>query len=290
MCASVSLVIFGGSSVPPLSFPTDGDMLDFLVQTGDISKPDGLLATWFHRANSKEDMNHALAGDAMILEADVTLEGYGTPNVKPIPIMAHPPNVYSDNTLDQWLDAVLASRKAMKLDFKSLDSVDFSLDVLLTKNNTVGINRPVWLNADILRGPNTPNFVKILTLIQEKFPDVTLSPGWMVKHVHRLIRRQCFVKSAITHENDLCLQVTFPIYTVLARSGWQHISWLLSQSSRFSLTLWQDSIHPNISDLLFIRDNSHPDKVYYDIYEPTLSAFKEAGGIKILMASSSTEL
>lgn len=62
MCASVSLVMFGGSSVPPLSFPTDGDMLDFLVQTGDISKPDGLLATWFHRANSKEDMNHALAG------------------------------------------------------------------------------------------------------------------------------------------------------------------------------------------------------------------------------------
>lgn len=53
-------------------------------------------------------------GDAMILESDVTLEGYGTPNVKPIPIMAHPPNVYSDNTLDQWLDAVLASPKGEK--------------------------------------------------------------------------------------------------------------------------------------------------------------------------------
>lgn len=35
-------------------------MLDFLVQSGDISKPDGLLATWFHRANSKEEMNKAL--------------------------------------------------------------------------------------------------------------------------------------------------------------------------------------------------------------------------------------
>lgn len=53
-------------------------------------------------------------GDAMILESDVTLEGYGTPNVKPIPIMAHPPDVYSDNTLDQWLDAVLASPKGEK--------------------------------------------------------------------------------------------------------------------------------------------------------------------------------
>lgn len=47
----------------------------------------------------------------MILEADVTLEGYGTPNEKPIPIMAHPPHIYSDNTLDEWLDAVLASKK-----------------------------------------------------------------------------------------------------------------------------------------------------------------------------------
>lgn len=53
-------------------------------------------------------------GDAMILESDVTLEGYGTPNVKPIPVMAHPPNIYSDNTLDQWLDAVLASPKGEK--------------------------------------------------------------------------------------------------------------------------------------------------------------------------------
>lgn len=59
MCASVSQFIFTDTSVP---FPTDGDMLDFLVQTGDISKPDGLLATWFHRANSKEAMNQALAG------------------------------------------------------------------------------------------------------------------------------------------------------------------------------------------------------------------------------------
>ncbi|CAG12352.1 unnamed protein product, partial [Tetraodon nigroviridis] len=57
--------------------------------------------------------------DAMILESDVTLEGYGTPNVKPIPIMAHPPNVYSDNTLDQWLDAVLASPKGDVSDLHS---------------------------------------------------------------------------------------------------------------------------------------------------------------------------
>lgn len=46
---------------------------------------------------------------------------------------------------------------------------------------------------------------------------------------------------------------------------------------RYSLTLWQDNqTHPNVSDLLFIRDNTHISQVYYDIYEPTLSEFKEA--------------
>lgn len=47
----------------------------------------------------------------MILEADVNLHGKGTAEEKPIPIMAHPPNIYSDNTLDEWLDVVLASQK-----------------------------------------------------------------------------------------------------------------------------------------------------------------------------------
>ncbi|XP_037643957.1 protein FAM151A isoform X1 [Sebastes umbrosus] len=273
-----------GSSAPRPSFSTDGDMLDFLVQSGDISEPDGLLATWFHRANSKEEMNTALASGVMILEADITLEGYGTPSEKPIPIMAHPPAIYSNNTLDQWLDAVLASRKGMKLDFKSLRSVGLSLDLLTQKNSSRGINRPVWVNADILRGPNAPAFLplvngtRFLQLIQEKFPDVTLSPGWKVAYAPPFFIEtytRAMVEEMYDMIKDVPQKVTFPVHVMLVRSGWQHISWLLSQSPRFSLTLWQGSIHPNISDLLFVRENSHPARVYYDIYEPTLSAFKE---------------
>lgn len=49
-------------------------------------------------------------------------------------------------------------------------------------------------------------------------------------------------------------------------------------ASRFSLTLWQDSFVPKIDDLLFIRDNTQPARVYYDIYEPLLSEFKQAVG------------
>ncbi|KAM4728029.1 protein FAM151A, partial [Anableps anableps] len=278
-----AVILTRPAPVPP--FSTGGDMLDFLVQSGEISEHDGLLATWFHRANSKEEMNKALASDVMILEADVTLEGYGTPDQKPVPIMAHPPDVYSDNNLNQWLDAVLNTRKGIKLDFKSLESVGFSLDLLKQKNSRRGINRPVWLNADILRGPNVPSFVhpvnatRFLQLIKETFPDVTLSPGWMVLYVPPIFigtYSRDMVEDMYDLIKDVPQKVTFPVHALLVRSGWQHISWLLNQSPRFSLTLWQGSDHPNISDLLFVRDNTQPAQVYYDIYEPTLSEFKEA--------------
>ncbi|KAK3513028.1 hypothetical protein QTP70_000191 [Hemibagrus guttatus] len=71
-------------------------------------------------------------------------------------------------------------------------------------------------------------------------------------------------------------RITFPVLAVMARNGWPHLSWLLSQSSRFSLTLWQGQENPTVNDLIFIRDNSNPQRIYYDIYEPVLSQFKEA--------------
>nr|XP_024657427.1 protein FAM151A isoform X1 [Maylandia zebra]XP_024657431.1 protein FAM151A-like isoform X1 [Maylandia zebra]XP_024657704.1 protein FAM151A-like isoform X1 [Maylandia zebra] len=283
----VPVVLLTKTPAPSSASFSGGDMLEYLVQTGNISEADGLLATWFHRANSKEDMYKALMGDTMILEADVTLMGYGTPDEKPVPIMAHPPDIYSDNTLDEWLDAVLASGKGIKLDFKALESVGLSLDLLKQKESNKGINRPVWLNADILRGPNVPSFVapvngsRFLELIQDKFPDVTLSPGWKVLYIHQLTNEtysRATVEEMYNMIKDVPQRVTFPVHAMLVRSGWQHLSWLLNQSPRFSLTLWQGSVNPSVSDLLFVRDNTHPWQVYYDIYEPTLSEFKQAVG------------
>lgn len=42
------------------------------------------------------------------------------------------------------------------------------------------------------------------------------------------------------------------------------------------MTLWQGKENPTVNDLLFIRDNSNPERIYYDIYEPVLSQFKAA--------------
>ncbi|XP_035384008.1 protein FAM151A [Electrophorus electricus] len=220
----------------------------------------------------------------MILEADVNIQGHNTLNETNIPIMAHPPDIYSDNTLEEWLDAVLKSKKGIKLDFKSLQALEPSLDLLRKKNET-GINRPVWLNADILHGPNVPNFWPVINatrffgLIQTKFPDVTISPGWTVLYLPfypNATYTQAMVEKMYDHVRHLPQKITFPVLAVMVKNGWPHLSWLLKQSSRFSLTLWQGSENPTVNDLLFIRDNSNPQRIYYDIYEPVLSQFKEA--------------
>ncbi|XP_029971899.1 protein FAM151A [Salarias fasciatus] len=285
---SACVLLIGGESDSPAAVPvfsTGGDMLDYLKQMGHIGETDGLLATWFHRANNKSEMNKALTTPVMILEADITLEGYGTVNQSLVPIMAHPPDIYSDNTLDQWLDAVLSSDKGIKLDFKSLESVGPSLDLLNEKNNRTRINRPVWVNADIVQGPNVPNFLpaingtRFLEVVQEKFWDVTLSPGWKATYLPPILvgtYTRTMVEEMYELVKDVPQKVTFPVHAMMVRSGWQHISWILSQSSNYSLTLWQGSIHPPLDDLLFVRDNSHPARVYYDIYEPTLTQFKGA--------------
>lgn len=53
---------------------------------------------------------------------------------------------------------------------------------------------------------------------------------------------------------------------------------MLSQLSglRYSLTLWQGASDPvSVEDLLFIRDNSAAHQIYYDLFEPVLSQFKQ---------------
>nr|XP_006200587.1 protein FAM151A [Vicugna pacos] len=263
----------------------DADMLDYLLSLGQISQRDGLLVNWYHAANSQEDMKAALSSDAMVLEADVTVEGLGTANETGLPIMAHPPAIYSDNTLEQWLEKVLtSSQKGIKLDFKSIKAVGPSLDLLRRLTSEGRVRRPVWINADIQRGPNVPipieiNATRFLALAQEKYPEATLSTGWTTLYLP-MFPNSTYTRAMVEKMQELVgalpQKVTFPLYALMARSAWPHFSWLLGQSERYSLTLWQatsDSV--SVDDLLYIRDNTAPHQVYYDIFEPVLSQFRQ---------------
>ncbi|XP_029803647.1 protein FAM151A isoform X2 [Suricata suricatta] len=266
----------------------DADMLDYLQSLGHISHRDGLLVTWYHAANSQKEMEAALSSDAMVLEADVNIEGLNTANETGVPIMAHPPAIYSDNTLQQWLEAVLASsQKGIKLDFKSLKAVGPSLALLRRLTEDGRVQRPVWINADILRGPNVPistevNATQFLALVQENYPEATLSPGWTTLYVP-LFPNRTYTRAMVEKMQGLVgalpQKVTFPVRAVMVRAAWPHFSWLLGQSQRYSLTLWQGASDPvSVDDLLYVRDNSASHQVYYDLFEPVLSQFKQLAG------------
>lgn len=79
-------------------------------------------------------------GDIQFIEADIVL---GTltddPSNTVQPIMAHPPANTSDLSLDQFLTQIqefnakeLQNKKGVKLDFKSIDVFENSLDLLKT--------------------------------------------------------------------------------------------------------------------------------------------------------------
>ncbi|XP_030061494.1 protein FAM151A [Microcaecilia unicolor] len=285
ICVTVVCVTAGRSPSPDTSpsFRTDGDMLEYLMDISQINRSDGLLVTWYHRANKKSELTEAMQSDAMVLEADVNIEGLYTPNETETPIMAHFPDIYSDNTLQEWLDTVLTSTKGIKLDFKSIKAVGPSLDVLVKKSSQ--IKRPVWINADIMNGPNVflniaVNASRFLDLIQRKYPNVTISPGWMTLYLPVLSNKTYtweMIWGMYDLVKDLPQRITFPVRAVMIKPAWQYFNWLLQQSDRYSLTLWQGELDPiTVEDLLYVRDNSRAEEIYYDIYEPVLSQFKEA--------------
>ncbi|XP_006879878.1 PREDICTED: protein FAM151A [Elephantulus edwardii] len=261
----------------------DADMLDYLISQGQIKERDGLLVTWYHRANTRAEMEAALNDDSMVLEADIMIEGQNTAQETGVPIMSHPPNIYSDNTVEHWLQTVLTtSKKGIKLDFKNIKALGPSLDLLQNLTKSGKVRRPVWINADILKGPNVPltlelNATRFLSLINEKYPEVTVSPGWTTYYgLFKLPYTRAMLEEMQGLVGALRQRVTFPVRAVFVRPAWPHFSWLLDQSERYSLTLWQGANDPiPVEDLLYIRDNTAPHRVYYDIFEPLLSQFKQ---------------
>jgi len=63
---------------------------------------------WSHATNSQEKLKKALEGDTMMIEADVNLGIYtGDTSIELIPIMAHPPIMFSDLSLESFLNTII---------------------------------------------------------------------------------------------------------------------------------------------------------------------------------------
>lgn len=153
---------------------------------GDLTK-----VTWSHATNSQQKLAEALSESSkvMMMEADVSL-GWLTgqiPEAHPkIPIMAHPPAVLSDLSLEEFLNKTIEAtqagvKKGIKLDFKSTDVASEGL--AMVEKYADQFNFPVWSNADIAIGPSnaqspTVDPDKFLSYNNKSLPEATLSLGF----------------------------------------------------------------------------------------------------------------
>ncbi|XP_077860433.1 protein FAM151B isoform X3 [Macaca mulatta] len=211
------------------------NILEYFLRNSQITAEDGAEITWYHAANHKAQMNEALKSTAHMIEADVLLPSDGSEHSQPI--MAHPPETNSDNTLQEWLTEVTKSNKGIKLDFKSLAAVEPSM--MLLENVKRHLKRPVWINADILPGPNGNSKVidakPFLDTVTFFFPDVTFSLGWTTGwHPEKVNEGYSWtmVKEMEYICNELSQPVTFPVRAALVRQSCSQLLWLLKQSSR----------------------------------------------------------
>ncbi|KAJ8414869.1 hypothetical protein AAFF_G00023920 [Aldrovandia affinis] len=254
--------------------------LEYFFSKGQIQEKDAVNLDWYHAANSKSKIYDALKSPAHMIEADVIMRGHNPKE----PIMAHPPQTDSDITLRDWLQDVTASDKGIKLDFKSLQVVVPSMDVLEeVRGELCG---PVWINADILPGPGgrgTPlDHQLFLEAVGPGHPGDILSLGWttgwspdidnpgysweMVQEMEKVCR---FLKQPIT----------FPVRAALLPQSYAQIHWLLHQSDRYSLTIWTgQSDKLDVEDLLHYRQNIDKGRVYYDLLESQSNAFRKLPG------------
>ncbi|XP_038259007.1 protein FAM151B isoform X1 [Dermochelys coriacea] len=261
------------------------NVLDYFLNTNQIKTRDGAEIIWYHAANNKSQMKEAIQSAAHMVEADILLCGEEEGNGEPI--MAHPPETNSDNTLQSWLNEIVNTKKGIKLDFKSLAAVKPSM--MLLEGIKLHLRRPVWINADILPGPNGSNAVvdakRFLDTVTSFCPHVTLSLGWTTGWQPQQCNKGyswAMVKEMAQICDALTQPVTFPVRAALVRQSKSELLWLLQKSNRYSLTVWT-GMHDeySIEDLLYLRENFDKSRVYYDILEPQNSEFRKAIGIEV---------
>ncbi|ELT90991.1 hypothetical protein CAPTEDRAFT_222574 [Capitella teleta] len=243
---------------------------------------DGLHIKWYHGANSLSEMHEAIAGDHMMLEGDIILRWWGLPNQTEEPVMAHPPAVNSDNTLDNWLTQILNREdKGIKLDFKGLQVVRPSLELLKEKENLV--NHPIWANADVVAGPGSSadpiDPKQFLSIVNEVWPNMTLSLGWTTGCCEPFTRQMMEDMLEVCH--GVTQPVTFPARAASFRASWEHFKWLLEQNPEsYTITVWtpsgaEDWEGTDIYDLLYVRNDCDKTLIYYDLPGEKFEQFKQ---------------
>ena len=257
-----------------------------------FNKTDAKDITWAHAVNSKEKLRHYLKTDILMFEADVIMR-YNKNDTEPV--MAHPPANDSDLTLEVFLQSLKLTRKGIKLDFKSLMAVEPSMGLLQSVYGST--DKPLWLNADILKGPgsnsqsNPPvDPQEFITKCTSTYPTATLSLGWTTEWYEGITSRG-YTQSMVEEMESICRNttqvITFPIRAIYVRRSWGPLEWLLDTSSRYTLTIWSavdDDVQ--VEDLVWLTEQIDKRRLYMDLPPELDDAFRKALASKGTVARS----
>ncbi|XP_072037285.1 LOW QUALITY PROTEIN: uncharacterized protein [Amphiura filiformis] len=221
--------------------------------------------------------------DTMMLETDIILRGIGTENQTNIPVHAHPPDTDSDITLVEWLDRITQEpNKGMKLDFKYIEAVEPSMVIIKEKESQIHV--PLWVNADIVKGPNSPKDPipprVFIDSCNKYFPLTTMSLGfttyWNATATEDLYTWQMIFDN-IQYTYPLKQPVTFPIRAIWCLRSWDKFTWLMGLKDDFSITVWSGANDVvDVTGLINLRYYGDSKRIYYDLPDPLMAEFKQA--------------
>ena len=240
------------------------------------------------------------------IEADILI-GRQIAGIIPgqIPIMAHPPQRTSDLSFEDFWDACLSEgRHHLKLDFKELRALQGCLPKIFSSKWRLAAQRQaVWINADILPGPNRREG-KILVPAEEFFaavakecPGVPLSLGW---RVHYVGFEESYSMDDITSMLEVCKwcsnqqEVVFAASARLALCNPRPLLELLKQKPTSQLLLWTGTGEPSLPlqsyESLARQFAEVRDRVGYDCKITESSFVTLAGELKIHLAQMANYL
>ncbi|XP_011180365.1 protein FAM151B isoform X2 [Zeugodacus cucurbitae] len=217
--------------------------------------------TWAHAVNSQKELNEALNSDINMIEADIVL-GKLNNTGDDLPVMAHPPANSSDLSLTEFMLRILEHNaehvedaKGVKLDFKSIEVFEGSLDIL--SELIPLMSHPVWLNADIIRGPvNQTSTIPVdparFFAGAAKFETSVLSIGWTTRwganYTDGAYTEQEIdeMLHAIKNNNVTAKQhpITFPVRAGIAANSLEQLHALVAavnETNESSLTIWSSA-------------------------------------------------
>ena len=220
-----------------------------------------------HTVNNQKRLNSFLNSDEIIMiEGDISVS-----NEEKIIIMAHPPNIVSDLTFEDWIHQIIDSKKGAKLDFKKPEIVTN----VLVKLKELDPQIPIFLNADILQGPEGDSPVFTAPVFIEEclkyYPSGILSLGWTTKHTPEgkytgsMIREMIDIIKSVNDKKALtvCIRVCYLKHIP------QMFFNVFKQNPNTFITLWNAKKDPPLPNDLkkWIERHVGLDRVFCDLID-----------------------